>query len=84
MTVGTPENLKRNIMSKLYNLGCSFAYGNCAPRRNKLCNEHKGPGTYIAKYLDRKEEQQERKQNSTKVRLKAQLKKHFFDLLHFE
>ena len=41
-------------MSKLYNLGCSFAYGNCAPRRNKLCNEHKDE--YIhSKYLDRKE-----------------------------
>ena len=59
-----PENLKRSIMSKLYNLGCSFAYGNCAPRRNKLCNEHKGPGTYIAKYFDRKEVNLARNGNS--------------------
>ena len=51
-------------MSKLYNLGCSFAYGNCAPRRNKLCNQHKGPGTYIAKYLDRKEVNLARNGNS--------------------
>ena len=47
-----PKNLKKNIMSKLYNLGCSFAYGNCVPTRNKLCDEHRGPGTYIAEYLN--------------------------------
>jgi len=42
-------------MSKLYNMGCSFAYGNCAKRRNQLCNEHKGPGTFLAHYLNRSE-----------------------------
>ena len=38
-------------MTKLYNLGCSFAYGNCVPTRNELCEEHRGPGTYVAEYL---------------------------------
>lgn len=42
-------------MSKLYNMGCSFAYGNCVPERNKLCKEHKSPGTYVAKHLNLKE-----------------------------
>ena len=43
--------LRRNTVSKLYNLGCSFAYGNCVPERNKLSEEHKGPGTYVAEYF---------------------------------
>tara|TARA_B100001057_G_C22749406_1_gene911140 strand:- start:416 stop:1147 length:732 start_codon:yes stop_codon:yes gene_type:complete len=38
-------------MSKLYNLGCSFAYGNCVPEKNKLCDTHISPGTLIAKHL---------------------------------
>ena len=42
-------------MSKLYNMGCSFAYGNCVPQRNKLSNEHRSPGTYIAEYMKRDE-----------------------------
>ena len=46
-----PEILRGNIMSKLYNLGCSFAYGNCVPEKNKLCDTHKSPGTFIAKHL---------------------------------
>ena len=64
MTVGTPENLKKNIMSKLYNLGCSFAYGNCVPRRNQLGDEHRGPGTYIAEYFNMHEENLARNGNS--------------------
>ena len=51
MTVGTPENLKRNIMSKLYNLGCSFAYGNCVPRRNQLGDEHRRPALILLSIL---------------------------------
>ncbi len=47
--------LKGSIMSKLYNFGCSFAYGNCAIRRDTLCDEHKSPGTYIADYLKKEE-----------------------------
>ena len=42
-------------MSKLYNMGCSFAYGNCVPQRNKLSNEHRSPGTYVAEYMKRDE-----------------------------
>lgn len=42
-------------MSKLYNLGCSFAYGNCVPEKNKLCDTHKSPGTFIAKHLGMEE-----------------------------
>ena len=51
-------------MSKLYNLGCSFAYGNCVPTRNKLCNEHRGPVTYIAEYLNIQEVNLARNGNS--------------------
>ena len=43
--------LRKSMASKLYNLGCSFAYGNCVPTRNKLGNEHRGPGTYVAEHL---------------------------------
>lgn len=42
-------------MSKLYNMGCSFAYGNCVPRKNHLCDEHISPGTLVAKHLGLKE-----------------------------
>ena len=47
--------LRGSIMSKLYNMGCSFAYGNCVPQRNKLSNEHRSPGTYVAEYMKRDE-----------------------------
>ena len=52
MTKEMVKTLKGNIMSKLYNMGCSFAYGNCAKGRNILCDEHRSPGTYIAEYLN--------------------------------
>ena len=42
-------------MSKLYNMGCSFAYGNCVPQRNKLSGEHRSPGTYVAEYMKKDE-----------------------------
>lgn len=58
------KNLRGSIMSKLYNLGCSFAYGNCTPKRNQLCDEHKGPGTMIAQYMDREEVNLARNGNS--------------------
>ncbi len=38
-------------MLKLYNLGCSFAYGNCVPTKNELCDTHISPGTLVAKHL---------------------------------
>ena len=58
------EILEGNIMLKLYNLGCSFAYGNCVPTRNKICDEHKGPGTFLAEYLQREEVNLARNGNS--------------------
>jgi len=51
-------------MLKLYNLGCSFAYGNCVPTRNVIGNEHKGPGTFLAQYLNRSEVNLARNGNS--------------------
>ena len=51
-------------MLKLYNLGCSFAYGNCVPTRNVICDEHKGPGTFLAEYLQREEVNLARNGNS--------------------
>ena len=49
------KTLRGNIMLKLYNLGCSFAYGNCVPTRNVVGDKHKGPGTFLAEYLQREE-----------------------------
>ena len=46
------KNLSVNIMSKLYNLGCSFARGNIADKCNHLCETHLGPGKLIADYLN--------------------------------
>ena len=37
-------------MSKLYNLGCSVSYGNCASELNTLIDEHKSTSTYIANF----------------------------------
>ena len=37
-------------MSKLYNLGCSVSYGNCASELNTLIDEHKSTSTYIADF----------------------------------
>jgi len=34
-------------MLKLYNLGCSFSYGNCAIEKNNF-DVHKSPATFIA------------------------------------
>ena len=42
---------EKNIMLKLYNLGCSFSYGNCASELNTLIDEHKSTSTYIAEFL---------------------------------
>ena len=42
-------------MSKLYNLGCSVSYGNCASELNTLIDEHKSTSTYIADYNNLKE-----------------------------
>ena len=58
------KTLRGNIMLKLYNLGCSFAYGNCVPTRNNIGDEHKGPGTFLAKYLQREEVNLARNGNS--------------------
>ena len=58
------KTLRGNIMLKLYNLGCSFAYGNCVPTRNVICDEHKGPGTFLAEYLQREEVNLARNGNS--------------------
>jgi len=38
-------------MTKLYNIGCSFSYGNCASKRNQLCDIHLSPGTLFADHL---------------------------------
>ena len=58
------KTLRGNIMLKLYNLGCSFAYGNCVPTRNVIGDKHKGPGTFLAEYLQRKEVNLARNGNS--------------------
>ena len=42
-------------MSKLYNLGCSVSYGNCASELNTLIDDHKSTSTYIADYNNLKE-----------------------------
>ena len=47
--------LKRNTMLKLYNLGCSFARGNLADSYNHLSDQNIGPGTLLAKFLNREE-----------------------------
>ena len=64
MTREMVNYLKGNTMLKLYNLGCSFAYGNCVPTRNVIGNEHKGPGTFLAQYLNRSEVNLARNGNS--------------------
>ena len=51
-------------MSKLYNLGCSFARGNIADRCNHLCDTHLGPGTLISDYLNLEEVNLARNGNS--------------------
>ena len=42
-------------MKYLYNMGCSFAFGNCADRKNHISNTHVSPGTLVAEYLNLKE-----------------------------
>lgn len=49
---------------KLYNLGCSFAYGNCAVYRDTLCSEHKSIGTVVARHLGYEEVNLARNGNS--------------------
>ena len=36
-------------------MGCSFAFGNCADRKNHISNTHVSPGTLVAEYLNLKE-----------------------------
>jgi len=38
-------------MTKLYNIGCSFSYGNCAFKKNQLCDTHLSPGIMFADHL---------------------------------
>jgi hypothetical protein len=42
-------------MLKLYNLGCSFARGNCASDLNKITDFNLSPGSMLAEYLNREE-----------------------------
>tara|TARA_B100001964_G_scaffold241986_1_gene315638 strand:- start:909 stop:1712 length:804 start_codon:yes stop_codon:yes gene_type:complete len=42
-------------MKYLYNMGCSFAFGNCADKKNHICDTHLSPGTLLAKHLELKE-----------------------------